>query len=139
VGAVNVADVMEEIGDVLDTLTGLRVHRHPPGSIVPPAGVVSYPERVAYDQTYGRGMDRLEGLPVVLLAGKVTERTARDKMGAWSAGTGAASVKVALESHAWASCDDVHVASVEFDTVSIGAVDYLAAVFSLNVAGAGSS
>jgi hypothetical protein len=131
--------VMDEIATELDTMTGLRVHGHPPASITPPAGVVSYPERVAYDQTYGRGMDRIERLPVILLAGKATDRAARDKVAGWAAGSGAGSVKAVLEANEWTSCHTVVVTECTFDVVTIAGVDYLAAMFDLDIAGAGSS
>jgi hypothetical protein len=73
----NLADVMDEAATVLGTITGLRVTAWPPGSVVAPAGIVSYPDRIEYDQTYGRGTDRIAGIPFVLVAGKATERPAR--------------------------------------------------------------
>jgi hypothetical protein len=133
----NVAAIMEEIGAVLDTLTGLRVSRHPVGKVVPPAGVVGYPDRIDYDQTYGRGMDRIRDLSVVLVVGKVTERSARDKVGEWTRGAGPQSVKQTLEAHAWTSCHEVSVTDATFDTISIAAVDYLAALFQLDIVGNG--
>lgn len=135
----NLSTVMQEIGTVLDGVTGLRVTAHPPGSVTPPAGVVGYPDRISYDQTYGRGLDVIEGLTVLLLAGRVTARSARDAVGGWTAGSGPTSVKAALEGHAWTSCDDVHVVAAEFDTLTVAGVDYVAAMFELRIAGSGSS
>jgi hypothetical protein len=121
-------ELMDEIGDVLDTIAGLRVHRHPPGSVTPPA---------ANDQTYGRGMDRIERLPVVLVVGKATDRAARDTVAGWAAGGGPGSIKTVLEAHTWTGCDVLTVTECSFDVVSIAAVDYLAAMFLLDITGDG--
>jgi hypothetical protein len=133
----DLAALMDEIGDVLDTVTGLRVHRHPPGKVVPPAAIVSYPERIAYDQTYRRGVDRIERMPVVLVVGKATDRAARDTVAEWSAGGGPGSIKALLEGHGWAACDVLTVTECSFDVVTIAAVDYLAAMFLVDIAGQG--
>jgi hypothetical protein len=93
----NLADVMDAVGDRLDTIAGLRVFAYPPGSVTPPAAVVSYPEGIEFDATYGRGSDRMT-LPVVVVVGKASDRAARDKLGAYCDGSGASSVKAVLES-----------------------------------------
>lgn len=133
----NLADVMEEAGALLDTLTGLRVHRHPPGSVVPPAGVVSYPDSITFDVTGGRGVDRIDGLTVTLVVGKVTERRARDEIAAYAAGSGPKSIKALFEGHPWETCDDLTLSRCEFEIATIGGVDYLAATFYADVLGEG--
>lgn len=135
----NLNEVMDEVAEVLGTITGLRVFGYPPPTVSPPAGIVSYPESVDYDQTYGRGMDRINGLPVILVVGKATDRSARDKVAGWAAGSGPNSVKAVLEAHDWDSCDVLSVTDCTFDVVTIAAIDYLAAMFSLDVAGSGTS
>lgn len=132
----DIAAVMDEIADQLGTIAGLRVHAAPPGSIQPPAAVVSFPERIDFDATYGRGMDTLK-LPVVLAVGRPTERSTRDAIAGYCAGSGSASVKAVLEEGVYAEFDTVRVASVDFDVITIGAVDYMAAVFSLEISGTG--
>lgn len=133
----NLAALMDEVAGVLDTVTGLRVHPHPPATVTPPAAIVSYPERVAFDQTYGRGMDRIERMPVVLVTGKATDRAARDKVAGWAAGGGPGSIKTVLEAHSWTECDVLTVTECSFDVVTIAGVDYLAAMFLLDIAGDG--
>lgn len=126
--------IMDEIATRLDTIGGLRVHASPPKTIVPPAGIVSYPDDIAYDQTYGRGMTRIEALKVWLVVGSVTDRTARDKLSGYVSEVGSKSVRLALEGDLdGAPWDDLHVESVEFDTVTIAGVDYIAAGFTLNL------
>lgn len=136
----DLAAIMKELAEVLDQHTGLRVHDHPPATVVPPAGIVGYPDSIDYDQTYGRGMDRIPQLPVWLLTGgKPTDAAARNKVAGWAAGSGDSSIKILLEAHTWASCDVVVVRSAEFGVQTIAGVDYLAVEFSLDIAGNGTN
>ena len=137
----DLAAVMDAVADRLATITTLRVHEQPPGRIAPPGtggvAIVSYPEDIRFDQTYGRGMDRMT-LPVVLVVGKVSDRAARTALAAFAKGSGATSVKAVLESGTYTAFHEVTVTSVEFDVVTIAATDYMAALFSLDIAGQGS-
>jgi hypothetical protein len=135
----NLGAVMDEIAEVLTAITGLRCFPYPPSTLTPPAAVVTYPtgEGIAYDATYGRGMDRIPDLEVHLVGARVTDRAARELAAQWSAPTGTASVKACLEAHDWVSCDVVNVGSAQFDTVTVGAVDYLDVIFHLDIAGGG--
>lgn len=130
--------VMTEIGTALDTIDAVRVYVGVPGRIDVPtrgaAAVVPYPTRVTYDSTYARGMDRIEQ-PVLLVVGRPTDRSTLDKLTAYAAGTGG--VKAAIEAHAYTSCDVVTVDSVDVDDVTYAGIDYLAAVFNLNIVGQG--
>lgn len=131
----NLADVMDAVASRLGDLTGLRVFGYPPPSVTPPTGIVSYPERVDYDQTYGRGMTRIPDLPVLLVVGKATERAARNKVAAWVSDEGPQSVKLALEDAAGSPpWHDLKVSSAEFDVVTIASIDYIAAMFSCEIA-----
>jgi hypothetical protein len=134
---VHLGDVMQQVSDRLDTIVGLRCFAYPPGKVVPPAAVVSYPDKYTFDETYGRGMDRLT-LPVVLVVGRPVDRSTRDQIAAYCDGAGASSVKQVLESGTYTAFDAVRVAGVEFDVVAIAAIDYLAATFDLDIAGKGS-
>jgi len=136
-GLMNLAAVMDAVAARLQTVSGLRVFAYPPGSLTPPGAVVSYPETYVFDETYGRGMDRLK-LPVVVVVGKVSDRAARDQLGAFCDGSGASSVKAVLESGTYTAFHTVRVESIEFDVVTIAAVDYMAALFDLDIAGSGS-
>ena len=135
----DLAAVADELAARLGTITGLRVSAFPPPTVVPPAAIVSYPERVDFDATYGRGLDRAERWPIVLVVGKASDRTARDRIYAYAEGSGAASVKAVLESGTYTTFESIRVASVEFDVVTIAGIDYIAAMFAVDIAGPGSS
>lgn len=133
----NLADVMDEAASVLEGITGLRVSAWPPGTIVPPAGYISYPQAITFDATYGRGVDRYTGLPLTLLAGKVTDRTARNRVGAWANGGGPASVKALTEAHTWTTCGDFTITGATFDVETVAGVEYLAVILTADVIGNG--
>lgn len=127
--------VMEAVGDRLATITGLRVHKEPPSIVNPPAAVVVFPD-VTFDATYGRGMDTLS-LPVVLVISKAVDRVSRQQVTPYISGSGSKSIKAVLESGTYTALDVVRVASVEIAVAPIGAVDYLTATFTLDIAGRG--
>jgi hypothetical protein len=129
-------DVMEEIGTRLDTITGLRVYDFPSGSITPPAAIIAYPEEIVYDETYGRGMDRMT-LPVLVMVGRYDDRTARNNLVPYADGTGAKSIKAVVESGTYTAFDVVRVSRGDFDVVRIAGVDYAAVLFDLDIAGQG--
>jgi len=132
----DLAAVMDAVAGRIDTITGLRVHPHPPGSLTPPAAVVSYPDEIAFDETYVRGMDRMT-LPVVVVVGKASDRAARDELAAYCNGSGARSIKAVLESGVYTAFHTLRVMRIEFDVVTIGGTDYLAALFDLDISGQG--
>jgi hypothetical protein len=129
--------VMDEVGDRLDNITGLRVHRYPPDDVSPPAAIVSYPETITYDETMRRGMDRYPDLSVAILLGKVSARATRDAISVYADGAGDRSIKAVLDGGDYESCDSVRVTGAEFDVVTIAAVDYLGVMFNLDIVGPG--
>jgi len=131
-----VADVMQALADELDTIAGLRVYGHPPEEIHPPAAVVSYPDSITFDQTYARGMDRME-IPVVLLVKKVSARVARDDLTRFMDGTGTASVKTVLEAGTYTEFDTIRVMTATVDIVEVAGIDYLAVTFTVDITGSG--
>jgi hypothetical protein len=133
----DLAAVMQAVADRIDTISGLRCFAYPPGTVTPPAAVVSYPEAYDFDATYGRGMDRMS-LPVVVAVGRPTDRSTRDLLAAYCAGTGASSIKAVVESGTYSAFHTVRVESIEFDVVPLGGTDYMAAIFTLDIAGSGS-
>lgn len=133
----NVEDVMAEVATRLKAIAGLRVFAHPVDDVHPPTAIVALPD-VTFDQTYGRGMDRMS-LPVVVAIGRVSDRAAAEKAASYANGSGAGSVKQVLEDEStpYEAFDTLRVASVEFDVVTWGTVNYLTAAFTLDISGDG--
>lgn len=128
--ALDLPAVMTAIGTQLATISGLRVKAYPSDSAAPPAAIVSLPETVEYDSVAGRGADRVV-IPVTVLVGKVSDRTARDAIARYVSGEGASSVKAAIE--AGAVGQTVRVTTSRVDIVAIGDIEYLGASFDVEV------
>jgi hypothetical protein len=133
----NLAEVMDEVGHAMQAITGLRVQAFPGQTVSAPAGYVSYPTQVAYDQTYGRGVDQIDDLEITLLIGNPYTRQARDQVAQWAAGSGPMSVKQAVEAWQWTTCDDVTITTCEFEGLTVEGVLYLAVTFKATVVGPG--
>lgn len=134
----DLADVMDQVAAQAGAIEGLRVFAYPPDSVTPPALVVSYPTEVSFDETYGRGMDRMS-LELWVVIDRPTDRSARDRLSKYCAGSGAHSVKHVLESGAYSAFDTLRVEGIDFQAVSIGGIEYMGALFTLDIAGPGSS
>lgn len=130
-------DVMDEIGLVVGQLTGLEAFSWPAADVPGQAVLVSYPESIDFDQTYGRGEDTITDLPVMVVIGQPTERETREQAAKWTDGDGVTSVKTVLEAHTWQSCDDVQVVDAKFVVIAIAGVPYLSIMFSCNITGSG--
>lgn len=129
--------VMEELGDKLRLFTGINVFDYPVDTVTPPAGIISYPERIEYDVTYDRGGDMFWNLPVYMVTDRVDSKSARNQISEWTDPTSNNSVKAYLDKENYSSCDSIQVVNATFDTMSIAGIDYLVAVFELNVSGEG--
>lgn len=126
-----------ELAARLDTIGGgLRVSDHPPDAVNAPEAIVTYPGTIMFDGTYQRGMDTMDP-SVVVLVGKTTSRTVLKRIAQYCKGSGPSSFKEVLEAGEYTSCDSVRVVSVDFDNVLFGGVEYLAATFTLDIAGQG--
>lgn len=131
------SDVMDELGDALATIDGLRVFPYWADRITPPAAVVGWPDPLTYDSTMVRGGDQVE-LPITVLAGKVDARSARDQLAQYADGSGTASVKAVIEAHTPSSYDSARVTRAEFSVVPVAGTEYLAATFYIDLTGTGS-
>lgn len=134
--AVDLNAVMDAIGTRLVGVTGLRVYDYAADAVSPPAAIVALPETVEYDVTAGRGADRVV-IPVTVLVGKVSDRSARDQLAQYVSGTGAQSIKTAIEGGTDANlggvAHTVRITEARIDVVTIGAIEYLGASFDVEV------
>lgn len=133
----DLAKVMDELGVALDTIEGLRVFPFWADKITPPAAIVAFPEQITYDTAMRRGGDQME-IPVTVLAGRATVRTARDVLARLASTAGAGAVKPAIENHQTTAWDSVRVTRCsEFLGVTVASVEYLGATFYIDIAGKG--
>lgn len=134
--ALDLGAVMDAIGTRLVGVTGLRVYDYAPDVANPPAAVVALPDEVEYDLTGGRAADRAL-IPVTVLVGRVSDRAARDQLAAYVSGTGAQSIKTAIEggtdSNLGGVAHTVRVGSARIEMVTVGGIEYLGASFDVEV------
>ncbi len=136
----DVKAVMAEIAGKLDTIAGLRAFGHPVGSLPLPGAVVGLPDLVEFDATYGRGSDALT-FPVWVLVARGDERAAALELAAYLDGSGAKSVKTAVDStniNGYVACDTVTVTMAETGAYTYNGVETLGAEFTVQVTGSGS-
>lgn len=132
--ALDLAAVMQACADELlaaDVVT--RGYGWPAGAVQPPCAVVGYPEEggVEFDATFGRGSDKAV-IPVWIVAGATHDRTTRDVLSAY-VGDGARSVKSALEPDLGGVVQTARVTDCQIEPIKIGAVDYMAARFDVEI------
>lgn len=135
----NLINVVAELQAALGTISGLRVPKWGVDKINPPAGLVMPPERIDYDETYGRGKDRFPDLEVAVLVPNPTSWRAVQDLAPYLDGSGSKSVKLALEAYAYTALDrqSLQVKWGEFDVVTYAGTPYLAAIFHLDLLGTG--
>lgn len=129
-------DVVGELATAAATITGLRIVRHPGLRIAAPALVFGFPDTIEFDQTYGRGMDRVD-LPAFLMLSRLSERAAADALWDYLSGSGDRSIKAALEAGTYTACDDVHVVRAQAQTFTSESTEYVGALFDLTIVGKG--
>jgi hypothetical protein len=129
-------DVLQEVANAADVIPGLRCFPWPPGRINPPSFFLSLPT-VAFDLTYGRGMDEFT-VPAFLVVGNMRARTSVKNMTKYFRND-ANSIKAAIEGYAYTACDkeSVRVGEAEPIVITVGAVNYLAYELEIKLAGRG--
>lgn len=136
----DVKAVADEMAGKLGNISGLNAFGYPVGSLPLPGAVVGLPDVVDYDQTYGRGSDEMS-FPVWLMVGRTDDAASVAELLPYLAGSGAKSVKAALDSttsNTYSSCDVVHVAMAVTGAYTYNGVDAFGAEFTVNVFGSGS-
>lgn len=131
-----IADVMDALGEAVDLIEGIRVFPYWADKVTPPACVIGFPEPITYDSTMARGSDRCT-FPVTLIVGRVDARSARDDLSRFLDGSGAASVKQAIDAHRSPAWHSARVQSAEVAAINIAGTDYLGAEFTVDVVGSG--
>jgi len=131
----SISDLRAGIATNLATISGLRTSATVPDSINPPIAVVM-PNTITYDTSFARtGGDEYEFL-VMVIVGRVDERTAQNRLDGYCSGTGASSVKAAIESDKTlgGTAFSLRVTSLRnYNQVTVGDVTYLSGEFVVQV------
>jgi len=123
------------LGTALDTITGLRVFDYVPDSLSPPAAVVE-PLEVDYDEAMQRGLDFYRAF-ILVIVGRMSDRSSQDRLDAYVTGSGASSVKAALETDRTlgGACSTLQVTSARPREVVVSGVNMIAYRFEVSIYG----
>jgi hypothetical protein len=131
----NISDLRAGLATNLATIAGLRTAATVPDQINPPIAVVM-PASITYDIAFARtGGDEHEFV-VMVIVGRVDERTAQNRLDAYCSGTGASSIKAAIEKDKTlgGKAMSLRVTGLRnYNQVSVADVTYLAAEFTVQV------
>lgn len=127
-----ISDIRTGLANRLATISGLRTSATLPDNPNPPIALIT-PNSVQFDDVFKRGMQTYN-FTVLVIVGRVDERTAQNNLDAYCASTGSSSIKLAIEG-------DKTLGGKVFDTrvtemrnygqLSIAEVIYLSAEFSV--------
>ena len=118
----------------LGTITGLRTAATVPPDPKPPVAIV-LPTGIAYDTAFRRGLDEYT-FNVLVIVGKVDDRTAQNTLDVYCAPTGATSIKTAIEADRTlaGAAQSLRVTEMRnYSALSIAENTYLAAEFVVQV------
>jgi hypothetical protein len=126
-----VSELRTGLATNLATISGLRTSATVPDQINPPIAVVS-PSSITYDLAFARsGGDEYEFV-ITVIVGRVDERSAQNKLDAYCSGSGASSIKTAVESNRslGGKAFDCRVTQLRnYTNVTVGDATFLAAEF----------
>lgn len=90
-----IAAIRAGLATRLGTISGLRTSATVPDDPKPPVAIV-LPPTITYDTAMGRGLDQYE-FSILVMVGRVSERTAQASLDAYANPRGAGSIKTAIE------------------------------------------
>jgi hypothetical protein len=125
-----VSELRDGLKANLATIPGLRTSDIVPDNPNPPIAIV-LPQSVKYDDSFNRGMNTYT-FSVVVVVNRVSERTGQNSLDAYVSGTGASSVKRAIEIDKTLNgkAFDVRVSDVRnYGDITIGEINYFSAEF----------
>lgn len=135
----NVKALAAEMAGKLSGISGLRAFGYPVAKLPLPGAIVGLPDEIAFDQTYGRGVDAIT-FPVWVMVARGDERAAALELMSYLDGAGAKSVKAALDSsntNTYVECDEVTVTTAVTGAYTYNGVDTFGAEFTVTVEGRG--
>lgn len=130
------ADVMDEIGDVAETIPGLHVYRWPVDEATPPAAWPTYPVELGVLGSFQRGTMRWQG-GLIVAVGRIWDRATRDQLSKYVSDDGPESITAAFYAHDWQACAYAQPVRWRPDAINLAGVDLMAAVLDLDIAGPG--
>lgn len=131
----DLAAIIDGLTDNLGTIDKLRVQPEILDTVPIPCAIVGPPSSVTYDEVMARGAD-LYTFTVRVLVARASERAAQRALFGYTSGTGAKSIKAAIESDKTlgGAADTVRVTSAgNLGVYAYGEADYMGAEFTVEV------
>jgi len=130
-----VSTVRDNMKTQLSSISGLRIYDTVPDSINVPAAVVGMLD-FNFDTSMNRGFDTAT-LDVILITGRMSERSAQNSLDGYLSGSGSGSIKTVLENNKTLSgaCQTLRVTTATSGSLQVGGIDYLAYRFRIEVIG----
>jgi hypothetical protein len=90
-----ISNLRAGLAAALSSMNGMRVYETLPDAPVPPCAVIQM-KTVSYDSVFARGADEFQ-FSIQVVTGRADDRTAVARLEGFIAGSGAGSIKTALE------------------------------------------
>lgn len=123
-----VQELREGLAARLRTISGLRAAATQPDNPMPPQAIVNL-DSITYDTAFARGLDEYQ-FTILVIAGRVAERTAQNRLEAYLNPSGTSSIKTAIQGDRTlgGKAQTLRVTEVtSFGSINVGDVTYLAA------------
>jgi hypothetical protein len=129
------SNVRDGLKTRLATITGLRTYDIVPDGIAPPAAVVGLLS-LDFDMSMQRYLDH-GGIEILVIVGRMSERAAQDKLDAYLSGSGASSIKAAIEGDTTlgGSVQTCRVLSASPTTITVSGAEMLCYRYQIEVIG----
>lgn len=123
-----VQELREGLATRLRTISGLRASATQPDNPNPPQAIVNL-DSITFDSAFARGMDEYQ-FTILVLAGRVAERTSQNRLEAYLNPSGTSSIKTAIQGDRTlgGKAQTLRVTEVtSYGSINVGDVTYLAA------------
>lgn len=129
------SSVRAGLATAVDTIPGLRCFDYVPDSLSPPAAVVE-PLEVNFDRAMGNGADYFRAF-ILIIVGRMSDRSSQDRLDAYLPPTGASSVKAAIEADRTlgGACSTLTVTGALPREVVVSGVDMIAYRYEVDIYG----
>lgn len=119
----------------LQTISGLRVYELIPEPLTPPCAVVGQLD-FTFDIDNARGLDQAN-VDIYVIVQRFSERAGQDKLDGYLAGTGATSIKAAIEADRTlgGTCQTLRVIGAESGTYDSQSITFLSYRYRLTIWG----
>ena len=129
------SQVRDALKTRLQTISGLRVYELIPEPVTPPCAIVGQLD-FTFDIDNARGLDQAN-VDIYVIVQRFSERAGQDKLDGYLAGTGATSIKAAIEGDRTlgGTCQTLRVIGAESGTYDSQSVTFLSYRYRLTIWG----